>query len=235
MPESQYTLRELNQSTFINYSMVSKNIRIVIADDHVVLRNGLSELIKKLGYSVILESSNGKDLIESLEKDNLPDIVLMDINMPQMDGFETTQWLKSNHPEVKVLALSMYEDEGAIIRMLKNGARGYLLKSVETKDLSQAIDSVYTKGFYYTDMITGRVLHSMLQDEGAGKVASMSDREIHFLKLASTEKTYVEIADIMHVAPRTVDGYRETLFEKLNVKSRIGLVLFAIKNRIVHV
>lgn len=215
--------------------MVRENIRIAIADDHVVLRNGLAELVKKLGYTVMLESSNGKELSESLEEGNLPDIVLMDISMPQMDGFETTQCLKSNYPEVKVLALSVYEDEGAIIRMLKNGARGYLLKSVETKDLQQAIDSVYSKGFYYTDMITGAMLHAMLQDEGFGKVASMNDREFHFLKLASTEMTYEKIADIMNVSPRTVDGYREALFEKLNVKSRIGLVLFAIKNRIVHV
>ena len=214
---------------------MSETIKIVIADDHVALRNGLALLIKKLGYTVLFETSNGNELVEDLDKNNLPDVVLMDINMPQMDGFATTDWLKHHYPKIKVLALSMYDDEGAIIRMIKFGARGYLLKSAEANELSRAIDSVYAKGFYYTEMVTGTLFRSVQQDEDAGKVANLNDREIHFLKLASTELTYKEIADEMYVSPRTVDGYREVLFEKLNVKSRIGLVLFAIKNRIVHV
>jgi two-component system invasion response regulator UvrY len=219
----------------MNYIEVSEKIKIVVADDHVVLRNGLAELIRKLGYTVLFESSNGKELIESLDKDNLPDVVLMDINMPQMDGFAATHWLKINYPKIKVLALSMYDDEGAIIRMLKSSARGYLLKSAEAEDLKRAIDSVYSKGFYYSEMVTGTLFRSVNENEEAGKVANLNERETHFLTLASTEMTYKEIADEMYVSPRTVDGYRETLFEKLNVKSRIGLVLFAIKNRIVHV
>lgn len=214
---------------------MSEIIKIAIVDDHVVLRNGLAELIKKLGYTVLFEGSNGKELIAGLDKDKLPDVVLMDINMPQMDGFATSKWLLVNHPKIKVLALSMYDDEGAIIRMLKSGAKGYLLKSAETSDLKQAIDSVFLKGYYYSEMVTGTLFRSVHKDEEAGLVSNLNEREIHFLKLAATEMTYKEIADEMYVSPRTVDGYRETLFEKLNVKSRIGLVLFAIKNRIVYV
>ncbi|WP_317171635.1 response regulator transcription factor [Spirosoma profusum] len=214
---------------------MSETIKIALADDHVALRNGLALLIKMLGYTVLFEGSNGKELIQSLNNDNLPDVILMDINMPQMDGFATTDWLKKHHPTIKVLALSMYDDEGAIIRMLKSGARGYLLKSAEADDLRRAIDNVYAKGFHYSEMVTGTLFRANYQDEDAGKVANLSDRELHFLKLASTELTYKEIADEMYVSPRTVDGYRETLFEKLDVKSRIGLVLFAIKNRIVHI
>lgn len=214
---------------------MSEPIKIAIADDHVALRNGLALLIKMLGYTVLFEGSNGKELIQSLDTNNLPDVVLMDINMPQMDGYITTDWLKKHYPKIKVLALSMYDDEGAIIRMLKNGARGYLLKSAEANELSRAIDNVCAKGFYYTEMVTGTLFRSAQHDEDAGKVANLNDREINFLKLASTELTYKEIANEMHVSPRTVDGYREVLFDKLYVKSRIGLVLFAIKNRIVHV
>lgn len=213
---------------------MSESIKVVIADDHVVLRNGLAELIKKLGYTVLFESSNGKELIDTLESNNLPELVLMDINMPQVDGYEATQWLNANYPAVKVLALSMYDDETAIIRMIRNGARGYLLKECEARDLKQAIESVHLKGFYYSDIVTGSLLHSIHKDEDAGKVAALSNREIEFLKLASTEMTYKEIATKMGLSPRTVDGYREILFDKLNVKSRVGLVLFAIKNRIVQ-
>lgn len=214
---------------------MTEPITIAIADDHVVLRNGLTELVKKLGYTVLFECSNGKELIEILTKNTPPDVVLMDINMPQMDGFATTLWLKNHYPDIKVLALSMYDDEGAIIRMLKNGARGYLLKESEAADLKAAIDSVYKKGFYYSDLVTGTVLHSIHQNEEASKAVSLSDREVVFLKLAATEMTYKEIADEIHVSPRTVDGYREALFEKLSVKSRVGLVLWAIKNRVVMV
>lgn len=214
---------------------MAEPIKIAIADDHVVLRNGLAELIRKLGYDVLFECSNGRALVDEMKAGRIPDIVLLDINMPEMDGFETARRLKGNHPFVKVLALSMYDDEGAIIRMLKNGARGYLLKSSEAIDLKRAIDSVHTTGFYYSETVTGTVLHAVHGEEEAGKVAALNDRELHFLKLAATEMTYKEIADEMHVSPRTVDGYREALFEKLNVKSRVGLVLFAIKNRVVMV
>jgi two-component system invasion response regulator UvrY len=215
--------------------MVYEKIRIAIADDHIVMRNGLAELVTKLGYNVLFEGSNGREIIDRISVKNLPDIVLMDINMPEMDGFATSNWFKANYPKVKILALSTYDDEGAIIRMLKNGARGYLLKSSEADELKRAIESVHAKGFYYSEIVTGTLFRSIREDEEAGIVSNLNDREIHFLELAPTEMTYKEIAAVMHVSPRTVDGYRETLFEKLGVKSRIGLVLFAIKNRIVHV
>jgi DNA-binding NarL/FixJ family response regulator len=212
-----------------------ETIKIVIADDHVVLRNGLAELINKLGYNVLFQASNGREITERLTSSFVPDIILMDINMPEMDGFATTSWVKNHYKKVKVIALTMYDDEGAIIRMLKNGARGYLLKSSEADELQRAIESVYIKGFYYSEMVTGALFRSVREDEEAGIVSRLNEREIQFLKLSATEMTYKEIADVMFVSPRTVDGYREMLFEKLNVKSRIGLVLFAIKNRIVHV
>ena len=132
----------------------------------------------------------------------------------------------------------MYDDENAIIRMLKNGARGYILKDAEPADLKAAIDSVLTKGFHYSEMVTGKLIHtihSMTEEESEIKnTLGLSDREITFLKLAATEFTYKEIAEQMHLSPRTIDGYRDELFEKLNIKSRVGLVLFAIKNGIVN-
>jgi DNA-binding NarL/FixJ family response regulator len=215
------------------------NIKIALADDHVVLRKGLAGLLSSLGYSVILEADNGKELIQGMEKNNLPDIVLMDINMPEMDGYETSLWFKKNYPLINVLVLSMYDDDSAIIRMIRNGAKGYVLKEADPKELKQAIDAVMSKGFYYSDMVTGKLVHSIHHlDDNENRTRDLlhlTEKEIEFLKLASTEMTYKEIARQMHISPRTVDGYRDALFEKLNTKSRIGLVLFAIKNGIVQI
>lgn len=215
---------------------MKENIKIGLADDHVLLRIGLAVLIRNLGYSVVLECSNGREVKANIDKGNLPDIMLMDINMPELDGFETTLWLKENHPSVKVLALSMYNDELAIIRMLKNGAKGYILKEGDPRDLQYAITSVLQKGFHYTELVTGSLIHAMNEDEeGLQAGARINPKELEFLKLASTEMTYKQIADQMSLSPRTIDGYRESLFEKLNIKSRVGLVLYAIRNRIVQV
>ena len=211
------------------------NPTIVLVDDHVLLRNGLASLVTNLGYNVTMECSNGKELTEQLNENNLPDLVLMDINMPEMDGYETTLWLKNNYSEVKVVALSMYDDEQSVIRMIKNGARGYILKDTRPQDLHYALDSVLTKGFYYSDMVTGKFIHSMKEDKETSIIAKLKPTEIEFLKLAATELTYKEIAQKMHVSPRTVDGYRDQLFEKLGVKSRVGLVIFAIKHGIVKI
>lgn len=212
---------------------------IALADDHVLLRKGLVSLVENLGYKVILEVDNGQQLTEQIQAGVHPDLVLMDINMPVKDGYETTKWLKNNAPLTKVLALSMYDDESAIIRMLKNGAKGYILKDSEPGELRTAIESILRKGFYYSEMVTGRLIHSINtmddEDSPAKNLSGLNEREIDFLKLAATELTYKEIAEQMHLSPRTIDGYRDALFEKLNIKSRVGLVLFAIKNGLVKI
>lgn len=209
------------------------NAKIALVDDHVLLRNGLASLITSFGYEVITESSNGKQFIQSLDKNNLPDLVVMDINMPEMDGYETTLWLKENYPSIHVLALSMIDDDEAIIRMIRNGAKGYILKDAKPDELRLAIASVLAQGFYYSDRITGRVIRRFQDKED--DALKLNDREIQFLKLAGTELTYKEIAQEMHLSPRTIDGYRDQLFEKLNIKSRVGLVMYAIKKGIIQI
>ena len=214
--------------------------KMALADDHVLLRNGLANLLKDLDYEVLFEADNGKMFMEKLQPANPPDVVLMDINMPQMDGYETTLWLKEHYPDVKVLALSMYDDENAIIRMLKNGARGYILKDSDPSELRAAIQALLTKGFYHSELVTGRLIHAIHAMDQAGNasiksVLGLNEREIEFLKLACTEMTYKEIAEQMHLSPRTIEGYRDALFEKLDLKSRVGLVVFAIRNGIVTV
>src|SRR6187399_2578756 len=123
--------------------------KIVLVDDHVLLRKGLADLVRNLGYEVLYEANNGKEFCEKLKSNNdHPQLVLLDINMPQMDGYETSLWLKRNYPDIKILALSMHDDENAVIRMLKNGARGYILKDTEPSELKMAIDAILQKGFY---------------------------------------------------------------------------------------
>jgi len=213
---------------------------IALADDHVLLRNGLATLIKSFGHDILFEANNGQDLMKLIQDGKVPDLVLMDINMPVKDGYETSLWMKRNYPDIKILALSMLDDENAIIRMIKNGARGYLLKECEPSELRAAISAVLYKGFYYSEMVTGRLVHSIAgvdDDNGnnSHQVSQLSDREIDFLKLACTEMTYKEIASQMHLSPRTIDGYRDALFLKLDIKTRTGLVIYAIKNGIVKI
>jgi two-component system invasion response regulator UvrY len=215
-------------------------IQVALADDHILLRNGLANLIQSLdGYNVIFEANNGRDFIEKLNPECPPNVVLMDINMPEMDGYETTLWLKRNYPDTKVLALSMYDAEPFIIRMLKCGAKGYILKDIEPSEFRVALDSLVRKGFYYSELVTGKLIHmvnGMDEIESSLKnLSTLSERETTFLKLACTELTYKEIADQMFVSARTIDGYRDDLFQKLQVRTRVGLVMFAIRNGMVKV
>jgi two-component system, NarL family, invasion response regulator UvrY len=210
---------------------MDNKIKVVLVDDHILLRNGLRGLIDSFNNCTVLyEANNGRDFISKLKAEEIPDIVLMDINMPEMDGYETTLWIKDHHPEIKVLALSMYDNENAIIRMLRAGVKGYILKDCDPSELKYAINSIITSGFYYTENVTGKLISIVSKKDNDDE---LNDREIAFLKLVCSELTYKEIADKMYKGVRTIDGYRDALFEKLNVKTRVGLVLYAIKNGIV--
>lgn len=215
-----------------------QKVSLAIVDDHQLFRDGIAELIEGFGaYEIMIEADSGKDFMNQLGANGrIPEVVLLDINMKEMDGFETATWLKENYPDVKILALSMYENESAIIRMLRLGSRGYILKNIRKQELEQALHSVVTKGYYYTDMITGKLLHAInnidQNKSGTREIVSLNEREIEFLKLVCTELTYKEISEKMNFSIHTIDGYRNALFEKLNIKNRVGLVLYAIKNKI---
>jgi two-component system invasion response regulator UvrY len=211
----------------------AKPIKIAVVDDHHLFRSGLINLVGSFGedYKVIMQANNGKEFIVGLENNPLPDIVLMDLNMPVMDGFETSALMQKKFPQVKVLVITMVEDEKMMIRMLKLGIKGYLSKDVEPEELKKALDITSTKGFYYTDHVTGKLISAMHENADTSK--NLNEREQKFLELACSEYTYKEIADQMHLSIKTIDGYRNNLFEKLEVKSRVGLVLYALKNNLV--
>ncbi|NLP59075.1 response regulator transcription factor [Lutibacter sp. B1] len=209
-------------------------INIIIVDDHLLFSQALNGLVSNFKeFNVVEVLSNGKELIDYFSKGNKhPQIVLMDIQMPQINGIEATQWLKENHPQIKVLALSMECEEDTILRMLRAGAKGYLLKDIHPDILYHALKEVHSNGFYYTENIANTLLNSISTKEKKSSI-KLKDRELEFLKLACTEKTYREIAEAMFLSPKTVENYREVLFDKIGAKTRIGLVLYAIKEKIV--
>jgi two-component system invasion response regulator UvrY len=218
----------------------SEAVKLALVDDHTLFRKGLIGLIEYVDprYRILFEAENGSDLQTKLNEDELPDIVLMDVNMPKLDGYATMQWLNDTFPKIKVLVVSMIEHEESIMKMLKLGAKGYLTKDVEPTELREALHAVMNKGYYYTDFITGKLIESIQNGEGKNgsadtKIKLINDQEMKFLQFACSELTYFEIAEKMYLSPKTIDGYRKALFEKLGIKSRVGLTLFAIKNRLV--
>ncbi|WP_343641133.1 response regulator transcription factor [Chryseobacterium sp.] len=205
---------------------------IVIVDDHILIAKALEGIIGNFSeFEVIYVSENGKDLIQKFEEGNtIPDIILLDISMPIMDGFETAVWLTKNHPDVKIMALSMQGDDNSVIKMIKSGAKGYLLKNTHPRDLETALTRLNSDGFFYPDWAS-KIIFSNLNKETESEMAiKISDREKEFLKYTVTELSYKEIADRMCCSPRTVESYRDQLCEKLDLKTRVGLAVFAIKN-----
>jgi two-component system invasion response regulator UvrY len=215
----------------------NKAYNVVLVDDHVLLRDALATLIGSFEeLEVIAAVDNGEELVKYFKNGKLPDLVLLDLNMPKMDGFETASWLQKNCPAVKILVLTMYDSEIALIRLLQVGVKGFLKKDIHPSELRNALISVAENGYYYSHNTTGK-LASLFQrnhsNQSSIEKAMLTYTEIEFLRLASTEMTYKEIADHMKITPRVIDSYRDSLFEKLDVKSRVGLAIYAVKNGIV--
>lgn len=220
----------------------NQQIKIGIVDDHNLFRKGLIKLINAINdsrYFIVLEAESGKDFIAKLDRKALPDIVIMDIEMPDMGGFDAVRWLQEHYPDIGVLVISMVETEEAIVRMIKLGVKGYLSKDIETSDLAAALKSISNKKFHYTDFITGKLIHSIIgsdENELADKLFfSLTEREREFISHACSEMTYNEIAKQMHISPKTVDNYRESVFRKTKVKTRVSLALFAVKHKLISI
>ena len=203
---------------------------IVIVDDHLLIAKAISSVIEQFkAYTVLYEVENGKELVEKFKvKKNIPDIVLLDISMPVMDGFETATWLKHNNPAVKVVVLTMQGDDASLVKMIKAGAVSYLNKNVQPTELQKALDAVSEKGMYYPDWATSRILHALANNEEEYAI-KLTEREIEFLRYSCAEMTYSEIGEKMFCSGRTIESYRDSLFEKLHVKTRTALALYAVK------
>jgi len=204
---------------------------IAIVDDHILIAQAIKGIIANFdNFETICECENGQELIDKINTYNvLPDIVLLDISMPVMDGFQTADWLQKNHPEILVMVLSMQNDEQSVIRMVKNGAKSYLLKNSHPRELESALNKLVENGFYYPEWAS-KIIFSSINKTSNEALSKLTDREKEFLKYTITEKSYKEIAELMFCSPRTVESYRDNLFEKLNLKTRVGLAVYAIKN-----
>ncbi len=214
-----------------------RKYKIAIADDHILVRKALTRLINSFeGYTIFFEVDNGNDLKKKITEVGLPDIVLMDINMPNGNGYDTTSWLHRNYPIVKVLALSMLNDEEVIIKILKLGAKGYILKTMEPEELKLALDAVIKNDFYLPEVISGKIISGLQHSAGDDKKEIiLTEKEKTFLQLLSSELTYKEIAARMSVSSRMIDGYKSALCERFQVKTRVGLVMYAVKNKLIQI
>ena len=179
------------------------------------------------------QASNGVELIEQIKGTQPPDVAILDLNMPQMDGYETATWLQINHPNVQVLMLTMYDSELALIRLLQSGVKGFLKKDIHPSELKFAIHSVIQSGYYYSNHTTGKLMNLFRKHDEHSltlEKTMLSEQQLMFLKMACSEMTYKEIALKMNLNPRSVDNLRDSLFSKLDVKSRVGLAMFAMRH-----
>jgi two-component system, NarL family, invasion response regulator UvrY len=225
-------------------------IKIGIVDDHNLFRKGLIKLInmgdKHNRYSILFEAGNGNELAEKIMAKTKPDILLMDIEMPDMDGFETVDWLQRFHPDINVLVISMFEHEDKILRMLKMKVKGYLSKDINVEEMHKALAAIVEKGYYYTDKVAevmAKSLHGGNEGPIRGKKQGadhndntsieLSENELAFMKLACTELTYLQISERMNLSVKTIEGYRENLFQRFNLKNRVSLAMLAVRHGLV--
>ncbi len=211
-----------------------KLYKIILADDHILLRDALANLIDNLGeFEVVAKAANGGEVIELIQKGQQADILLMDLNMPKMDGYETAKLLAKQQPHLKIAILTMYNTEILLIRLLQAGVYGFLKKDIHPHELHDALLRIAAGDYYYSNHITAKIV-SLLRKQEKGQATFeklfLTDYEIEFLKLCATDMTYLEIAGILKQKPKYIDNFRQALFLKLKVNSRVGLAIFAIKN-----
>ena len=214
-----------------------KKIRIAIADDYKIFRDGLKVgLLNDDNLEVVLEADNGEELLQGFQT-NLPDVVIMDLKMPIMDGMEATKIIKKKFPTVKVLVVTMYEDDKFIIHLMENGANGYLLKNTSAEEITKSIYSVHENGYYFNDVVNKALLKKLVLKGNLkpsfNQNVEFTERELEVLKLICAEKTAAEIGKEIFLSPRSVEGIRQRLIEKVGVRNTAGLVMFAIKNGII--
>lgn len=221
----------------MNQLVHKKTISVALTDDHILLRDALGALIEKIpGYEVVFLAEHGKQMIEYIQNGTVPDIMILDLNMPEMDGYQSASWLKHYHPSVYILVLTMFDSEIPLIRLLQEGVRGFLKKDIHPDELKTALQSLVKEGYYYPVQTAGKMANLFQvnkQQQRLYETKALSQADIDFLKLACTDLTYKEIALELNISPKTIDGLRDNLFQRFEVKSRVGLAIYAVKNGIV--
>ncbi|MGN6540645.1 MAG: response regulator [Ginsengibacter sp.] len=217
--------------------MTPEIINVAIADDHKIFRRGVILSLKTYhNIRFILEAENGEELIKGIEKEQ-PDIVLMDLKMPVKDGIETTKYLNKHYPKIRILILTMFEDERFVGHLMDSGANGYLLKSTEPAEIKQGIMDVMTNGFYLNNFVNRVLIKKNYAKQkfnpNLNSQITISEREKEVLSLVCMEYTAQEIAQKMDISARTVEAIKDRLMERFGVKNSVGLVFFAMKNSLI--
>lgn len=219
--------------------MRQQKIDVVITDDHKLFRKGIRSLLGDFDFiNRLYEAGNGRELLELLEKTTpKPDVILLDLKMPEMDGMEANKKLKELFPEIKVIVLTMEDDEQFILHLINEGVNGYLMKNADPDELEMALKKVVENDFYFTDDISDLVFRNFISGKKNVHITDsfLSPREIQVLELICKEYTAAEIADELVLSVRTIDGFRSKLLQKTGTKNMAGLVVYALKNRIVDI
>jgi DNA-binding NarL/FixJ family response regulator len=214
-------------------------MQLALVDDHTLFRKSLAACIANWkNYQIIWQAGNSNELREQLQRKLIPEIALLDIRMPGMNGFQIIEWLQEEYPSIRLLVVSMLEEEDCLEKLLNMGVHGFLQKDADPEELKKALDQISTRGYYLHSsncwqLMQSRTHFPKITSTEPMLAALLSDREREFLQWLCSDKSYKEIAAAMYVSPRTIDGYRDTLLKKINVSSRIGLVTFAIRQGIV--
>lgn len=219
---------------------MKNTIKIAIADDEQLFRKGISFLLEKeTSFEVILEAENGQQLIDAINPESFPDIILMDLKMPILNGVETTKIIHKNFPDIKIIALTSYDGKSFITNMIDVGASSYLLKNTSPKIVVHTINEVFDKGFYYDEKVL-KTIHENLLSSSGKRIKSdldkrlLSNREIEVLELICEQYTTIEIAEKLFISPRTVDGHRNNLLLKTGSKNVAGLVIYGIQKKLIE-
>ncbi|MDI6046353.1 response regulator transcription factor [Flavobacterium yafengii] len=215
---------------------MNKTIKIIVVDDEILFRKGISFLLgRETNIEIIFEASNGDELISFLQnnKNNHPDIIIMDLKMPVINGVEATKIIRKEFPELKIIALTSYDSKSFVANMIDVGAVSYLIKNTTPQELLTTIKEVASKGFYYTDYVMKIIQSDVLTNKKTKSNFDsnfLSPREIEVLKLICTQKSTVEIAEQLFISPRTVEGHRNNLLLKTESRNIAGLVVYAVQN-----
>ena len=219
--------------------MKNKNAGVIIVDDHKLFRKGVAALLSDFNFvEVVGEAGNGIELLRILENNTLiPDIILLDLRMPDMDGQEVFEIIREKYPEIKVIILTMEDDHQMITHLIQEGVNGYLLKSADPDEMEMALKKVIENDFYFSGNIMDVVMKELLnyRNEPKPMEIKLTSRELEVLRLICKELTAGEIADQLFLSVRTVEGYKAKLLSKTQTKNMAGLVLFAVKNKLIDI
>ena len=224
-------------SLLLKKAKLTSKLKVALVDDHILLLNALANVIDSFdGYKVVIKATNGSEFMEEMKISPLPDIIVLDLNMPVMDGYDTASWLVNNYPDVPVLILTMFDSELMLMRMLQLGVQAFLKKDVHPSELNYALDTVVSQGCYYPQSVSGKMatmFHKASNKKNAKESVAFTENEIKFLKWVGTDLPYRKIAEEMCVSERTIENYRASLCDKLSLRNRMDLAIFAMKNGII--